>query len=45
MKKFVIIIRHANFEELWATTNNFKTALEYAVQAILENKGKVVKIK
>ena len=45
MKKFVIIIRHANFEEMRATTGNFKTALKYAVQAILENKGKTVQIR
>ncbi len=45
MKKFVIIVRHANFEELWATTNNFTTALKYAIEAILSNKGKIVKIK
>ncbi len=45
MKKFVIIIRHANFEEMWATTGDFKTALKYAVQAILENKGKTVQIR
>ena len=45
MKKFVIIVRHKNFEELWATTRNYKTALKYAIQAILENKGKTVQIR
>jgi len=44
MKKFLIIIQHFNYQERWATTNNKKTAIKYAIQAILDNKGKLVKI-
>jgi len=44
MKKFIIIVRHFNYEEKWATTNNYKTAFSFAIEAILANKGKIVKI-
>lgn len=44
MKRFVIIIRHLNYEENWATTNDHKTAVKYAIEAILANRGKVVQI-
>ncbi len=44
MKKFIIIVRHINYEEMWATTNNFKQAVKFTLEAITENKGKTVKI-
>ncbi len=44
MKQFVIIIRHLKYEEKFATTNNHKTAVKYAIEAILANRGKVVQI-
>ena len=44
MKQFIITVRHINYEEKWATTGNFATAIQYALEAILANKGKVVKI-
>jgi len=45
MKNFVITVRHTNFEEEWATASNYKTAVKFAIEAILANNGKVVKIK
>jgi len=44
MKQYIITVRHNNYEEKWATTKNFTTAIKYALEAILTNKGKVVKI-
>ncbi|MCF6366171.1 MAG: hypothetical protein L3J35_08215 [Bacteroidales bacterium] len=45
MKKFIIIVRQFNYEERRATTNEYKIAVRYALEAILANKGKSVKIK
>ena len=44
MKKFIITVRHFNYEENWATTNNYQTAVKFALEAILANKGKQVRI-
>ena len=44
MKKFIIVVRHINYEEKWATTNNYQTAVKYALEAIIANKGRIVKI-
>ena len=45
MKKYLIIVHHRGYEELWATTNDFKTAVRYAREAIAENDGKKVVIR
>ncbi len=44
MRKFIITVRQNNYEEKWATTNNYQTAVRYALEAILANKGRIVKI-
>jgi len=44
MKKYLIIVRHLSYEEMWATTNDFKTAVKYAREAVAANKGKKVVI-
>lgn len=44
MKKYIVIVRHSNYEEKYATTNDYKTAVIYALEAVRENKGKVIKI-
>jgi hypothetical protein len=44
MKKYLIIICRSNFEEKYATTNNYQIALKYALEAIIENEGAVIKI-
>jgi hypothetical protein len=45
MKKYLIKVLHPEYEELWATTNDFNTAVKYAREAIIENEGKKVVIK
>jgi hypothetical protein len=42
LKKYLIIVVHLYYIEKWATTNNHSTALQFAVEAILENKGKKI---
>jgi hypothetical protein len=44
MKKYIVVVRHSGYIEKYATTNDFKTALLYALEAGLENIGKVIKI-
>lgn len=44
MKKYTVVIRHSDYIEKYATTNDFKTAVLYALEAFHENKGKVIKI-
>ncbi len=45
MRKYIIVVRHHGYEENLATTNNYETAVEFALEALRDNKGKVVKIK
>ena len=45
MKKYLIIVHHANYDELWATTNDYETAVKFAKEAETANEGELVEIK
>jgi len=44
MKKYTVVIRHSDYIEKYATTNDLITAVLFALEAFQENKGKVIKI-